>query len=124
MPKPLGKYLDYHMLLEMLVKRLSLLIDRLLINILIQIKMFTSSNLNAAQLILRLETLRDIEMLGPVPISTFTELIRVLSLLSKTWNMNSKTFLWILMWMLAAQIKLKMRFGGSSIKEQEGQRSF
>lgn len=50
--------------------------------------MFTCSNLNAAQLILRLETLKDIDMLGTVPKSTFTEFIRVLSLLSKSWNMN------------------------------------
>lgn len=36
--------------------------------------MFTSSNLYAAQAILRLETLIDIEMLGPVPRGTLLSL--------------------------------------------------
>ena len=83
---------------------------------LFQIKMFTSPNQ---------ETQRYWNV-GACSKRHFTDSIRVLSLLSKSWNMNSCTHLLsVSLSMSAAQIELQVHFGGISIKEEpEGQRSF
>lgn len=81
---------------------------------LLKIKMFTSPNL---------ETQRCWDV-GACSKRHFTDFIRVLSLLSKSWNMNSCTHLFVC---FAVDVGCtdQVHFGGVSIKEgPEGQRSF